>query len=64
MKKNILMLGLFEVNSVLRGIVIKKQNKLTKAVNYIDSLERDFPQYIDTTDSSDAYTEWYSDTII
>ena len=64
MKKNLLILGLFVVISVLTGIVIKQQIKLTKAVNYIDSLERDFPQYIDTTASSDAYTEWYSDTII
>lgn len=63
-KKNLLILGLFVVISVLTGIVIKQQIKLTKAVNYIDSLERDFPQYIDTTASSDAYTEWYSDTII
>ena len=42
MKKNLLILGLFAVISVLTGIVIKQQIKLTKAVNYIDSLERDF----------------------
>ena len=59
MKKNLLILGLFAVISVLTGIVIKQQIKLTKAVNYIDSLERDFPQYIDTTASSDAYSSYY-----
>lgn len=29
------------------------------AMNYIDALEEDFPEYIDVTSGNDAYSDYY-----
>ena len=34
-------------------------NRLDAAVDYIDALETDFPEYLDITAKGDAYDVWY-----
>lgn len=34
-------------------------NRLDAAVDYIQRLEQDFPEFIDTTSGSDEYSNWY-----
>lgn len=35
-------------------------NRLDAAVDYIQRLEQDFPEFIDTTSGSDEYSNWYN----
>lgn len=34
-------------------------NRLDAAAAYIDALEADYPDYLDTTAEGDEYSEWY-----
>lgn len=47
------------INSVLVLEVISLNNKLDAAANYINRLESDYPDYIDTSAESDEYYEYY-----
>lgn len=59
--KNIIILVL---SVLLVGALMAVQHvteRLDAASNYINALETDYPDFIDTTSGSDAYSEWYAE---
>lgn len=59
MTKNKLIVGLLLVIVALTGICINQNDTINKAKAYINDLENDFPEFIDTTSGGDAYSEYY-----
>lgn len=59
MTKNILIAVLLLLVGVLTGICINQNDTINKAKAYINDLESDFPEFIDTTSGGDAYSEYY-----
>lgn len=58
MKKNIIIV----LSLLLVGACIALNhvtNRLDAAAAYIDRLETDFPEYLDTSVEGDEYMEWY-----
>ena len=60
MTKNVLIAVLLLLVGVLAGICINQNDTINKAKAYINDLENDFPEFIDTTSGGDAYNEYYS----
>ena len=60
MTKNVLIAVLLLLTGVLAGICINQNDTINKAKAYINDLESDFPEFIDTTSGSDAYSKYYS----
>ena len=60
MIKNVLIAVLLLLTGVLAGICINQNDTINKAKTYINDLESDFPEFIDTTSGGDAYSEYYS----
>ena len=60
MKKNILIAVLVLVVLVLAGVTLYQSERLSAAKAYINDLETDYPDYLDTTSGGDAYSEWYN----
>lgn len=60
MTKNVLIAVLLLLAGVLAGICINQNDTINKAKAYINDLENDFPEFIDTTSGGDAYSEYYS----
>lgn len=60
MKKNILIAVLVLVVLVLAGVTLYQSERLGAAKAYINDLETDYPDYLDTTSGGDAYSEWYN----
>ena len=60
MKKNILIAVLVLVVLILAGVTLYQSERLSAAKSYINDLEADYPDYIDTTSGGDAYSEWYN----
>ena len=60
MTKNALIAVLLLLTGVLAGICINQNDTINKAKTYINDLESDFPEFIDTTSGGDAYSEYYS----
>lgn len=60
MVKNILIVILLSLVGVLTGICINQNDTINKAKMYINDLETDFPEYIDTTSGMDSYSEYYN----
>lgn len=60
MSKN-LTITVLTIMLVLAMITINHlTNRVDNAREYIKVLEKDYPEYIDTTSGSDAYNEWYN----
>ena len=59
MTKNIIIVVLLLLVGVLTGICIYQNDTINRAKTYINNLENDFPEYIDTTSDGDAYSEYY-----
>lgn len=59
MTKNIIIVVLLLLVGVLTGICIYQSDTINRAKAYINDLENDFPEYIDTTSGGDAYSDWY-----
>ena len=59
MTKNIIIVVLLLLVGVLTGICIYQSDTISRAKAYINDLENDFPEYIDTTSGGDAYSDWY-----
>lgn len=60
MKKNITIVILVLVVLILTGVTLYQSERLNAAKDYINDLETDYPEYIDTTSGGDAYSEWYN----
>lgn len=60
MTKNVLIAVLLLLVGVLAGICINQNDTINKAKAYINDLESDFPEFIDTTSGGDAYSGYYS----
>ena len=60
MTKNILIAVLLLLVGILAGICINQSDTINKAKAYINDLENDFPEFIDTTSGGDTYSEYYS----
>lgn len=60
MTKNVLIAVLLLLVGVLAGICINQNDTINKAKAYINDLESDFPEFIDTTSGGDAYSKYYS----
>lgn len=60
MIKNAIIVVLLLLVGVLTGICIYQNDTINKAKTYINDLENDFPDYIDTTSGGDAYSDWYN----
>ena len=54
MTKNIIIVVLLLLVGVLTGIYIYQSDTINRAKAYINDLENDFPEYIDTTSGGDA----------
>ena len=54
MTKNIIIVVLLLLVGVLTGICIYQSDTISRAKAYINDLENDFPEYIDTTSGGDA----------
>lgn len=53
---------IFILSVLLIGLLVvcnHLTNRLDAASNYIDRLETDYPDYLDTSAEGDEYTEWY-----
>lgn len=59
MTKNIIICLLIAIIGVLTFVGIKKLKTLHAAQAYIEALENDFPDYLDTTAENDAYLDYY-----
>lgn len=57
MKKAIITLAICVI--ILSVAVIQLQNENRRAKAYIEQLEHDFPEFIDTTSGTDTYNEYY-----
>ena len=60
MTKNTFIAVLSLLVGVLAGICINQNDTINKAKAYINDLESDFPEFIDTTSEGDAYSEYYN----
>lgn len=60
MTKNVLIAVLLLLVGILAGVCINQNDTINKAKSYINDLESDFPEFIDTTSGGDAYSEYYS----
>ena len=56
MKKNILIAVLVLVVLILAGVTLYQSERLSAAKAYINDLEADYPDYLDTTSGGDAYS--------
>ena len=59
MTKNIIIVVLLLIAGVLAGICIYQSDTINRAKAYINDLESDFPEFIDTTSGGDTYSEYY-----
>lgn len=59
MIRNIVIIVLLLIIGALIDIMDCQRDIINKAKAYINALENDFPEYIDTTSGTDAYSEWY-----
>lgn len=59
MIKNIIISFLIVIIGILTFIDIEELKTLHKAQAYIEALENDFPDYLDTTAENDAYLDYY-----
>lgn len=59
MTKNIIIVVFLLLVGVLAGVCINQNDTINKAKAYINDLESDFPEFIDTTSGGDAYSEYY-----
>ena len=59
MIKNIIIGILLLIIGVLTLAGFETLQNFHKAQNYIDALEKDFPEYIDITAETDAYINYY-----
>ena len=53
---------IFVLSVLLIGLAVTCNHlthRLDAASNYIDRLETDYPDYLDTSAESDEYLEWY-----
>ena len=60
MTKNTFIAVLLLLVGVLAGICINQNDTINKAKAYINDLEKDFPEFIDTTSGGDAYSNYYN----
>lgn len=60
MTKNTIIVVLVLLVLVLTGVCVYQSGTIRMAQAYIDDLEADYPEYIDTTSGGDAYSDWYS----
>lgn len=60
MRKNIAIVVLVLIVLVLTGVTLYQSERLSAAKSYINDLETDYPEFIDTTSGGDAYSEWYN----
>lgn len=60
MIKNTIIVVLLLIVGVLTGACIYQNDTINKAKAYINDLENDFPEYIDTTSGGDAYSNYYN----
>ena len=66
MKKNFI-IAILAITSIMAFISTKQMaseasywmNRSEAAEDYIEALESDFPDYIDTTSGTDAYSDYY-----
>lgn len=59
MEKNFFIVILIGIVCSFAYVISLQSNRLDAADAYIHELENDFPEYIDTTSGSDAYSEYY-----
>ena len=59
MTKNIIICLLISIIGILTFIGIKELKTLHAAQAYIEALENDFPDYLDTTAENDVYLDYY-----
>ena len=59
MAKNIIIFVLLVLIGGLAIVGIEELITLHKAQAYIEALENDFPDYLDTTAENDAYLDYY-----
>ena len=59
MAKNIIIFVLLVLIGGLAIVGIEELIALHKAQAYIEALENDFPDYLDTTAENDAYLDYY-----
>jgi hypothetical protein len=59
MEKNFFIVFLASLIAGLLYVLSLQSDRLDIADKYIKELENDFPEYIDTTSGSDAYSEYY-----
>lgn len=57
---DIIIVGLLLIIVALTGVCIYQDDTIDKAKAYINDLEADYPEYIDTTSGGDAYNNWYN----
>lgn len=60
MKKNTTIVILLLVVAILIGVTVYQSDRLNCAEEYINALENDYPDFIDTTSGTDAYSNWYN----
>lgn len=60
MIKNILIVILLLTIIIFTGICINQNDTIIKAKAYINDLENDSPEFVDTTSGGDAYSEYYN----
>lgn len=60
MSKNEIIVVLLLLVGVLTGVCIYQNDAISMAKAYINDLENNFPDYIDTTSGGDAYSNWYN----
>ena len=59
MTKNIIIFVLLVIIGCLTIVGIEELITLHKAQAYIEALENDFPDYLDTTAENDVYLDYY-----
>ena len=59
MTKNTIIVVLVLMVLALTGVCVYQSDTISRAKAYINDLENDFSEYIDTTSGGDAYSNWY-----
>ena len=59
MTKNIIIYLLIAIIGILTCVGIEELKTLHAAQAYIEALENDFPDYLDTTAENDVYLDYY-----
>ena len=59
MTNNTIIVVLVLIVLALTGVCVYQSDTISRAKAYINDLENDFPEYIDTTSGGDAYSDWY-----